>query len=307
AALGSRADPVLTLFDDTGKQLEENDDSNGTPDSRIERTFDQAGDFTLRVKEVKGFTGPDYVYRLVVQEAPPPGFTLATETRARVVGRGDSVPFEIEVTRDRWDGPVTLSVADLPQGVTASACRVPEGVGRGLLVLTAAKDAPLGAFPLHIVGTAQISGQTVQRTLDRASDWVWKGGDRTTSGVPANMIQCAVVNPFEIAPSTDANALTVQRGQSVKFTVRVERRMAYAKPITLRVMGLPDGVTAEEATLPPDKQEMELEIKANAEARLGAFPIAVTALAAPSESVQLDRVTPPLTLTVAEAPKPAGK
>lgn len=304
AALGSRADPVLTLFDDAGKPLEENDDSDGKPDSRIERAFDQAGDYTLQVKERKGFRGPDYVYRLVVQEAPSPGFTLTTETRARVVGRGDSVPFEVEVTRDRWDGPVTLSLADLPQGVTASACQVPEGVGRGLLILTAAKDAPLGAFPLHIVGTAQINGQTSQRTLDRASDWVWKGGDRTTSSLPANTIQFAVVNPFEIAPMTDAKALTVPRGQGVKFKVRVERRVAYEKPIKLRVMGLPDGVTAEEASLPPDKQEIELEIKANAEARLGAFPIAVTAIATHSEAVQLDRVTPSIALTVAEAPKP---
>ncbi len=302
AALGSLADPVLTLYDSAGKQLDENDDADG-PDSRLERTFDQAGDFLLRVKEVKGATGPDLVYRLVVQDAPPPGFSLATETRGRAVGRGDSVPFEVNVTRDRWDGPVTLGFADLPEGVTGTTCVVPAGVGQGLIVLTADKDAPQGAFPLHIVGTAQVNGQSYHRTLESASDWIWKGGERTTSPVPTGLLLYAVAAPFEIAPQIGVHDMTLPRGQSVKIGVRVEKRVAYKKPITLRLMGLPEGAEAAEVTVPADKDQAEIELKIKTDARLGTFPVVVTAVATNGQNVQLDRVTPPFQLTITEAPK----
>jgi hypothetical protein len=302
AAIGSLADPILTLYDNAGKQLDENDDADG-PDSRLERTFDTAGDFILRVKEVKSFTGPDLVYRLVLRDAPPPGFSLATETRERAVGRGDSVPFEVNVTRDRWDGPVTLRIADLPKGVTASECVVPAGVGQGLLVLTADKDASLGAFPLHIVGTARVNGQPYQRTLDTANDWIWRGGERTTSPIPASMLQFAVAQSFEIAPHADVKELSLPRGQSAKIKVRVEKRVAYNKPIKLNMLGLPEGVDAPEVTLPADKQEMEVEVKASDTARLGTFPVVVTAIVTNGSNVELDRVTLPISLTITTAPK----
>lgn len=309
-AIGTRADPVLVLLDGSGKMLEENDDAVGR-DSRIDRTFDKTGDYFLRVREVTGRTGPDMVYRLVIQEAPPPGFSLATETRARAVGRGDSAPLEISVDRDRWDGPVTLTVTDLPPGVTASTEVVPAGVGRGLLVLTAAKDAPLGPFSLHVAGTAQVNGQTVHRVLDRASDWVWFGGDQATRPIPPSLIQFAIVAPFEVAPQTGSNALTLAPGQSVKLTVSVARRAAPSKPVTLRVLGLPDGVEAGDVSLAPEKTAAEIEIKAGAGARPGVFPITVSALATNSRygnSVQLDRATPAITLTLSTAStKATGK
>jgi hypothetical protein len=296
-AIGSRGDPILTLYDSDGKQIDENDDSIGR-DSHLDHTFDRAGDYFLRVKDVPGRSAPDLVYRLIIQEPPPPGFALSTETRARMIGRGDSVPFEVAVERDRWEGPVTLSLADLPSGVTATTTTVPAGVARGLLVLTADARAPMGVFPLHIVGAAQVNGKTVQHTLTRAGDWIWKGGPRATQPAPAGALFFAVGSPAEIAPKTDAKELTLARGQGVKFKVSVEKRVPYGKPIPFAILGLPDGVTLTNATLPADKTEIELELKATDMARLGTFPIAIDSLATNSPTVQIDRVTAPIALTV---------
>src|SRR6185312_8615500 len=69
AAIDSPADPILTLYDKAGNQIEENDDSEGR-DSRIDRTFEKAGDYVLRIKEVQGRTGEDRIYRLVISEGP---------------------------------------------------------------------------------------------------------------------------------------------------------------------------------------------------------------------------------------------
>ena len=116
------------------------------------------------------------------------------------------------------------------------------------------------------------------------------------------MLQFSVGEAAVVVPKTDVSALTLVRGQSVKFKARVEKRGAYAKPLTLRLVGLPDGVEAADVVLPPDKTEMELEIKAKPEARPGAFPVTISAVVSVTDKVQLDRVTPPITLTIVEAP-----
>lgn len=311
-AVGSPADPVLTLFDSEGRQLEENDDS-GSRDARIDRTFDKTGDYYLRIREVAGRTAPYMVYRLVAQEPPPPGFSLAVETRSRGLGRGDSMPLEVAVDRDRWDGPVTLTVENLPQGVTASSCVVPAGVPRGLIVLTADVNAPMAAFPLRIVGTAQVDGKMVTQVLQRANDWMYRGGGRALTTAPSDMITLAVGAPYEVAPKTDVKELALTRGQSIKVKVRVERRAGFKQPVTLRALGLPDGVTAADVAVPADKAEAELELKATAQARLGTVPITLDCVASNPQykvpgqdnvlAVQLDRVTPPVSLTVNAPPK----
>jgi hypothetical protein len=303
-AIGTPGDPLLTLYDGDGKQLDENTGS-GSRDAHLDRMFEKSGDYYLRVRDAQNRSAPELVYRLVIQDSPPPGFTLTTETRARAVGRGDSVPFEVNIERDRWDGPVTLSIADLPPGVTASTAVVPSGVNGGLLVLTADKTAPLGPFPLRIVGEGQVYTQKVRRVLDRASDWIWKGGDRTTAPVPPGLLQFAVTGTFEVAPRSDTKTLAVARGQSVKFKIGLEKRAPYNRAVTLRALGLPDGVEMSDVSLPPDKTEAELEIKAGAEARLGTFPITISSVVSSSQApnVQLDRVLPAIALTVREAPK----
>lgn len=300
-ALGSPADPILTLYGPDGKQIAENDDTNGR-DSHIDMTLPASGQYRLRVAETRGKSGPEYVYCLTVQ-MPPPGFALSVETRSRSVGQGNVAPLEVNVTRDRWEGPVVLGLRDLPPGVTATTCVVPPGVGRGLVLISTAPDAPLGAFALHIVGTAQIQGTTVQHTLDNASDWVWNGGPRVVVPVPPGLLDFAVCEPNEIAPVVDTLVVSLARGQSAIVKVKLVRRNGYAKPVTLRVLGLPAGVTVADVIVTGDKSEGTLEIKATPAARLGIAPISIDCVVSAAPTVQLDRVTPALALTVTDPPK----
>ena len=298
-ALGTYGDPMLTLYDAKGAKMDENDDAIGR-DSRIDKTFGAAGDYYVRVKETTGKTGPALVYRLVIAEPPPPGFYLSTETRGRVVGQGDVTMLEVSVDRDRWDGPVTLSFVDLPQGVTGSTFVVPAGYPKGLIFLTAAPTAPMGAFPLHIIGTAQVNGQNIAQTLNRSSDWIWKGGARQVVPAPAELLSFAVGSALEVVARTDSKELTVVRNQAIKFKVHIDRRVPYNKPVTLVVVGLPDGVTAANVVLQPNQNDGELEIKAAANARVGAFAIAADAVVNRDPNTGLDRVTAPILLTVKE-------
>src|ERR1700722_14994850 len=151
-------------MDVNGKTLMENHDPCGRS-PHLAFTAPQAGDYLLRLRESTGRSGPELVYRLLVLPPPPPGFSLSVETRGRVVGQGDVMALEVNVARDRFDGPVTLTATGLPTGVTAAPVVVPAGVSRGLLVLSALTSAPLNTFPLQIVGAAQVNGQAMTQPL----------------------------------------------------------------------------------------------------------------------------------------------
>lgn len=298
-AIGSSADPTLTLMDANGKTLMENDDTYGR-DSHLDFTAPQASDYLLRVRESTGRSAPELVYRLLVLPPPPPGFSLSVETRGRVVGQGDALALEVNIARDRFDGPITLTAAGLPAGVSAAPVVVPSGVSRGLLVLSALPTAMPGAFPLQIVGTAQINGQAMTQPLAAVSDWVWQGGARRVVPAPSELRMLAVGPPAEIVLTTTAKTLTLAPNGSVKIPVHIDRRVVTNKPITLRALGLPDGVTVADVVVPPTQSDATLELKAIPTARLGAFPIALLALVNNSPNVQIERFSAPVSLMVAK-------
>ena len=294
-AVGSQADSTVALLDANGKMLLENDDTYGR-DAHLDFTAPQAGDYLLRVREATGRSAPELFYRLLILPPPPPGFTLAVETRGRVLGQGDSLALEVAVARDRFDGPVRLTAAGLPAGVTAAPVVVPAGSARGLLVLSALPTAASGPFPLQILGT----GQTVPHSPATVSDWVWQGGPRRIVPAPPELPMLAVGPPAEIALTTTAKQISLAPNGSVKIPVHIQRRVVTNKPVTLRVLGLPDGVTVADVVVPPNQNDAELELKAIPTARLGTFPISLLALVNINPTVQVERFSAPVLLTVSK-------
>lgn len=296
-SLGTKGNPLLTLYAADGTMLEESDGAGGQ-DARIDRTFDKAGSYTLRVRDLQERSSPELVYRLTAQELPP-GFSLSAETRSRSLGAGGSVALEIAIVRDRWEGAVIIGAQNLPSDVSFMPCLIPAGVGRGVLVLTAAANAQMVAFPLTLIGTGTVEGGTVQRTV-ALSDWVWNGGGRTN--VAAVMPYFAVTGANEVAPTIMASALNLLPGMSLKIAVHLVRAAGYNKPVTLHLLGLPDGIAAADVVVPGDKSDGELELKADPKAKPGSYGVAVLAVVGPTPNVQIDRSTPAITITVA-APK----
>ena len=302
---GGRCDPLLTLYDAAGAVVEESDDSQGR-DCHIDRTFAKSGDFVLRVKNLSGGNSQALTYQLLVQDPPPPGFSLTADTRARAVGQGGSAALEVQINRDRWGGAVTLTAADLPPGVTASTVIVPPNVSRGLVVLTAVPGAPLTGFPLHITGTAEIDGKKVTRVLTRATDRIWNGGAMSLQPAPVDTLYYAVTVPNEVAIGTAVTGAAVTAGQNIKIHARFERRAGFTQPFTLSALGLPDGVTVTPLPVPPGTNEVDLELKTTTAARNGAYSIVLDAITANSPLVMLDRVSTPITLTVTGGSATAG-
>jgi len=62
----SPLDSVVTLFDSRGQQLAENDDADGSTDSRLQFAIPTDGRYFFRVRSFDGKGGPSYVYRVTV-------------------------------------------------------------------------------------------------------------------------------------------------------------------------------------------------------------------------------------------------
>jgi hypothetical protein len=118
--LGSFLDPVLTISDSKGKQLQRIDDQGESRDPELNWNPPADGDYVLRISDLHDRSGPRYYYHVSI--AP-------THLDFRVTVAADSFvvpvdkPLEIPVTIDRqsnFKGELDISVQGLPEGVTAT-------------------------------------------------------------------------------------------------------------------------------------------------------------------------------------------
>ncbi|MFN4258541.1 MAG: hypothetical protein ACK4RK_04540 [Gemmataceae bacterium] len=119
--------------------------------------------------------GPNCTYRLSITP-PQPDFQLIAmpqETRvpdANVLGQGGNCYYDVYAwRRDGFNGEITLSVEGLPTGVTCPPQVIGKGIKHGVLVLSAAGNAPDWAGSITIKGTATINGKPVTREARTAS------------------------------------------------------------------------------------------------------------------------------------------
>jgi hypothetical protein len=118
-SLGFPIDPVLTIFDAAGKQLNQTDDAAKQRDPSLTFTPPADGDHIVTVRDLHGRGGFRFVYRLSIEPvAPDFAATLERDT----FNANPAAPLEIPVTlerRDGFDGEVSVTIEGLPEGAVA--------------------------------------------------------------------------------------------------------------------------------------------------------------------------------------------
>ncbi len=253
--LDSPLDSVLTLFDAAGKKLDENDDppspagaslipANKIPypdlacnvdpldalathiaDSRLVYTFAKAGDYVVRIRDVREEGGEEYAYRLKIAPARP-DYVLRINTDSARLAQGDSVVLAVTVLRkDGFDGEINLAVQDLPPGLSASDAVIPAKQHETQLTITAAASAAPGLCFPTVVGTAAVDGQPLVRkaipveTVVQAfyiKHWVPTKGCVLEVKEPAFFTISANIPPKQV--------LEVKQGGTVQVVVKAARR-----------------------------------------------------------------------------------
>ncbi|MEK7674586.1 MAG: hypothetical protein AAB676_01960 [Verrucomicrobiota bacterium] len=226
----SPLDVLLTLTDEIGNVLQRNDDALGA-DARIEHQFSAAGEYVVIVEDLLERGGEDFGYRLSIR-SPQPDFEVTFLPDNPRLQRGGHLPIRCELARLAGFGEmVRVAFADLPPGLhSESLLLTPSGLASGTILLSAAKDAPLGIVPLHLTATSVIAGKPVKRRAEPLS------GDRKVKEAFLTVLE---PSPFALEPAT--LMASVEQDQTASIEVIAQRQDGFTGEIKISAEGFSAG------------------------------------------------------------------
>lgn len=281
--LGSPLDPVLTVYDAKMKSLGNNDDADGTKDSRVDFNCPADGEYFVRIRDMLGRGGPDYVYRIESQPDTPRIEVTMPEMQRRdfqyrkqfVVPRGNHYAMVVSTSRKLLSGDLVFDLPELPEGVAWEAGTIPKSASQFPILLKAEPDAPIaGGFYKLFAKTAdaekEVKGQFVQKLdLVRGPQ---NGVEYYTPEVPDLPVAVAEKVPFSV--SIVQPKVPIVRDGTMKLKLRAAREKGFDKKITFRMLWKPPGISAPATVSMGEKEtEIEYELNANGNAELGTWNI----------------------------------
>ena len=193
-------------------------------DSLLEFRAPETGEYLVRIRDTHGRSGEDYAYQLALRP-PREDFQLTADPRTPNVPQGERIPVRVTALReDGFDGPIHISLEDLPAGIHADDTVIPSGQMVATVVLRADADAAIGkAAPLKIRGTAEIGGRSVSKQANQ--------GD--------SLQFVSVTAPADILVTTDRREIVLEPGQDARITVSVKRKNGFGGRVPVEVLNLP--------------------------------------------------------------------
>ena len=249
--LNSPLSPSLTLLDPSGQVLANNAGIGSRRNAIIDYSFNQPGEYAVRIEDIAGNGGAGYVYHLDVRPTTP-DFAISVTPDNPNVGRGGTVLLEVTLQRRvGFTEPIQLSVENLPPGIAASEGAILSSTGgtQGYITLTAAPDAELTHRVVQVLGSVTTAaGDTYQRTAMPVEVYRIQNNDQTIQR------KNIVVSVTETAPiilsttlsqdgdtkiSTEPLEVVVTPDGSIDITVKVTRRRGNRQNLNLTAVGLP--------------------------------------------------------------------
>lgn len=281
--LGSPADPYLTIDqvtvndkgEETVKRLGAADDDGVNPLPVIFETLSDDpvyklaipadGLFRVTVRDRYGASRGDssLVYRLsirpetpdfrlvAVPNGPIPANTKQPMTWAAGLRRGDNLPVDVlSVRRDSFAGVIEITAEGLPPGVTCAPISLGPTQLSGVLVFTAAEDAPPFAGTVKIVGKSTVTTPGGPQELvrqARVGTVVWNGVVNQPSETrAAQALELSVIEetaPFQI--KHDVLRVEANHSRQILIPVSLVRRNGFDNAVTMTWVGTPPNVQIE--------------------------------------------------------------
>lgn len=204
----------------------ENDD--GGPgydkDSYVHFKAPEQGDYYVRIHDVRGWSGPQFAYRLNVRPTRP-DFRLAVSPENPNVPLGGSIPVTVTARRiDGFDGPINVELLDLPAGFQAMKGVIPPEQASVSILISAAPNAQLAnAVPLKVSGRAQAGNREIAHIAN-----------------PEDKLALLALMP---QPDIKMHAITkvveLEPGQSADVQVQLERQNGFAGRVPVSLLNVP--------------------------------------------------------------------
>ena len=290
-SLRSPLDPVMNLYHQEGKSLKSlkgSDDVGRNPDSKFDFTLPADGQYFLRVRDHLGKGGPNYIYRIEVEDLRPELRTFLpqfgnndTQSRQMIpVARGNRYANVVQVTRRNIRSELDYIANNLPPGVKMHAMRLPPDIDRFPVVFEAAPDAPIGGTLVDLKVRQVLKPEEKHSPIEGgySHNFVLVRGPGNTDmySTSVNRLAVSVTEevPFKIEIEKPATPI-LQRG-SLSLKVRAIRKEGFDEQIVLRMLWNPPGIGSRgTVNIPKGKSEVSYPLTANGGATVGTWKIAI--------------------------------
>ncbi len=156
----------------------------------------------------------------------------------------------LKVTAERkgdFKGAISIALLYGPPGIgSPGTVQIPEGKNEGTITISANGDAPLHKWKICVVGSA-----------DFGKGAVW---------MSTKLVDLEIVDPF-VGGGLTRNF--IDQGDTGVMTLKLDQKIAFEGKARLVLLGLPQGVTAEECEITKDDKEAKFNLKATPEAQVG--------------------------------------
>ncbi|HKV53376.1 MAG TPA: DVUA0089 family protein, partial [Candidatus Binataceae bacterium] len=294
--LGSKMDPIVIVYDQSGKRIAYQDDpttNSGKEPANVDPHLVvhlQPGRYTAAVRDNSFLGDPNFPYRLTVKKAEP-DFTAALIGTDETLFRGRNNVVQVQVRRlEGWNTPIEVWAENLPAGVTGPGkILVPvepthyKGTcGEDLILdgtridypLQVTADAPVGLNLVRFHARGVIDGKTVDHAIVPN---YWWSSSRKIWGPAESSDWYATVADRPLVVLGVPDRVNAPKGKPGAIPVVVTRLDDGQAPLELRAPQPPAGVTVEPATVLPGGTLASVKISAAIDKPVSIVLEAVTA------------------------------
>ena len=289
--------------------------------SRSER---RSSPFRLEIRN----ESPDFqLVAIAASPLPDPKDSKDVPISTTLLRRAGVTPIRvIAQRRDGFTGEIRIQATGLPPGVVAGPTTIPSGATSASLMLAAASDAAGWAGPIIITGSSRIGALNVIREA-RPATISWSNYDGANKRI--DVIRSRLSAEFMVAVS-DSEESPMSIGQPSERTwevpvagklsipLKIVHRAAASGPISLKFVGHPLLAAGKEVTVDAKAESAAIELDLNqTKLPVGEYSLHVESQAKVKYAkkvggkdgavadVTSSFYSPPITVRVIEAPKPA--
>ena len=229
-------DLELEVLGADGKKLVDADDNGGTANPVLPFTAPADGEYQVVLRDRNGMEpGPADLFRLTARGVGP-DFRLEIPATLSFPAGGTGAMTVKVVRQQGFKEPVTVSLENLPQGVTApeAAKRVVAGNADSLKVdLVTAKNAPVDARLVRVTGQAKVDGKNLDRVAVAMQGQDWDPWRLESAPLDQVLVATTLKPPFKVKPLEADGGRRVNRGATHLAELSVERDKDFNGQIVL--------------------------------------------------------------------------
>ena len=260
--LGSALDGVLQVLGAKGSVIANADDTPipGTakkgmpatglvsPDPSLDLTVPGgASEVTLALRDLEGRGGIGFPYRIVVTPVVPT-FDIELNEPEASIPRGGAAAVGVTLARKNYSGPVSLTVADPPAGLTVRAGTIAAGQTVGALSISASPTASFPALFLKLVGRGESTDGPIE--VEAVKHLVFaKQETLATNRLTQRGLAVAAALPAAVALTAPEGPVEVAHGFAATVPITAVRTKGADAALAITALPLPPGLSAPAASI----------------------------------------------------------